>query len=149
MRALRTITYTVLAYAAKILKEQMSIFITFDEDLERFPSKLDMILPSGGGLLSGGERQRLLLTRALLRKPKILILDEGLNSLDSPSQKKIIENLKSLPMTKIFFTHQLNVLEKLDCIYVMKDGTFIASGTFDELIEKESFFQQLVENQSI
>ncbi|NGX54906.1 MAG: putative ABC transporter ATP-binding protein [Chlamydiae bacterium] len=122
---------------------------TFDIDLARFPAQLEMILPCGGGLLSGGERQRLLLTRALLRNPKILILDEALNSLDSPSQRKIVENLQKLPMTKVLITHQLNVLEKLDMIFLMKEGRLVASGTFEELLQREPFFQQLVASQSI
>lgn len=129
--------------------ERVMHLSTFDRDLARFPSKLQMMLPSGGGLLSGGERQRLLLTRALLRNPKILILDEALNSLDSPSQSKIIENLQNLPMTKVLITHQLNILEKLDTIYLMREGRVVGSGTFDELIQREPFFQQLVASQSI
>lgn len=135
-------------YKQEELEEAMHLS-TFEEDFARFPAKLETMLPSGGGLLSGGERQRALLTRALLKKPRILILDEGINSLDSPSQQKIVENLKSLNMTKVLFTHQLNILEKVDCIHVLREGRFIASGTFDELLASEPFFQELVENQSI
>lgn len=91
----------------------------FIEDLALLPMGLNTILPSGGGILSGGQKQRLLLSRALLRKPKILILDEALNALDWPSQKQVFDQISKLEMTRIVISHSPRVLDYADLIYTL------------------------------
>lgn len=91
----------------------------FIEDLTSLPMGLNTILPSGGGILSGGQKQRLLLSRALLRKPKILILDEALNALDWPSQKQIFDRISKLEITRIVISHSPRILDYADLIYTL------------------------------
>lgn len=83
---------------------------TFNRDLENLPMGLDTILPSGGSTLSGGQRQRLLLARALIKKPKILILDEATSSLDNQTQDTISHNLAQLNVTRIVVAHRLSTV---------------------------------------
>ncbi len=122
---------------------------TLDRDMHRFPSGWQTLLPSGGSILSAGERQKLLLTRALIRKPKILILDEGLNSLQSCMQREILKTLRDLKITRILATHQLNILTVVDRIYLLEGGQFYAQGTFEELMKQEPRFRELIEKQTI
>jgi len=129
--------------------QRVTKMTTFDKNIERFPSKLDTILPSGGKVLSGGERQKLLLCRALIRNPKILILDEGLNSLQSEDQNQIIQVLKSLNINTLFATHQLNLLTHVDRICLLEKGEISDQGTFESLYKKNEYFRKLVENQAL
>jgi len=95
---------------------------TFIEDLAELPMGLDTVMPVGGGILSGGQRQRLLLTRVLIRNPKILILDEATSSLDNPTQEKIMRNLEGLQVTRIVIAHRTSTLVNADRIYQVVDG---------------------------
>lgn len=124
-------------------------FSLFEEDLKRFPSGLQTLLPIGGGLLSGGEKQRLLLARILLTRPKVIILDESLSSLDNVTQQRIIHNLKSLGITVVAISHHFNLLKEANRLYVMDQGRFRESGTFEELLQKDGLFKHLYDKQLI
>lgn len=134
-------------YSLEEVKEAMA-FSTIDRDMHRFPSGLNTLLPSGGGVLSAGERQKLIIARAIIRKPKILIFDEGLNSLASSVQQEIFNNLKSLPITRILATHQLSLVRQIDRICCMQQGNILMDGSFDELLEKDVCFREVIEKQS-
>ena len=122
---------------------------TFDEDLAELPMGFDTIMPPGGGILSGGQRQRLLLTRALIQQPKILILDEAMSMLDNRTQDRVAHNLESLKATQIVVAHRLSTIRHADCIYVIDKGKIIASGTFDELANTCTLFASLLEKQKL
>lgn len=98
-----------------------------------------------GSNLSGGERQRIILARAILRKPAILILDEATSALDKESEQKITSALENIygQQTTIIIAHKLSTIEKADKIIVMKDGSIIETGTHHELINQESYYQKL------
>ncbi|MGL5955326.1 MAG: ABC transporter ATP-binding protein [Brevinema sp.] len=98
-----------------------------------------------GNNLSGGERQRIILSRAILRKPAILILDEPTSSLDNESEQKITETLEGIygQQTTIIIAHKLSTIEKADKIVVMKEGEIIDIGTHHELIQKDSYYRKL------
>jgi len=117
------------------------------EDILRMPMQL---LTSVGGSqsgLSGGETQRIIIARALMRNPRIMLLDEATSLLDTKSQASIMNTLSNMPMTRIIIAHRLSTLREADRIYVMKAGKFVEQGTYQELIAANGFFRELVRRQ--
>lgn len=113
------------------------------------PDQYDTVVGERGAKLSGGERQRLALARAILVKPKILILDEATSDLDALTEKAIqiaIESLKG-DCTTIAIAHRLSTILKADRIYVMSDGKIIEQGTHKELVANKGLYSKLYETQ--
>lgn len=102
------------------------------------PEGLDTILGERGVLVSGGERQRLSLARALLRRPRMLVLDEATSSLDSESELRIQQAIDSLhhEMTIVVVTHRLSTIRHADLIHVLDHGRVVESGSWDELMAR-------------
>jgi len=97
-------------------------------------------LSEGGSDLSGGQRQRLMLARALLRKPKVLILDESTSALDASTESAIIENLRSMQLTLLFATHRTHNLKSADHIIVLDSGQIAESGTHKALVDLKGLY---------
>lgn len=110
------------------------------EFIDSFPDGLDTIVGERGIKLSGGQRQRIAIARAILKDPKILILDEATSSLDAESEKLVQDALDLLMenRTSIIIAHRLATIREVDCIYVIDKGKIIEKGTHSELIENES-----------
>ncbi|UZJ53081.1 hypothetical protein CBS101457_002401 [Exobasidium rhododendri] len=109
--------------------------------VEKLPEGMDTDVSGGKtGLLSGGQRQRLSLARALVRQPKVLVIDEGTSAIDSNTEEKIRLMLqdehKERGMTICLIAHRLSTVEKADKIVVMKNGSVVDQGTHVELMEK-------------
>ena len=102
-----------------------------------------------GSSLSGGERQRIAIARILLRKPKILILDEATSNLDSLSEKSIMNTINNIgkKMTTIIVAHRLSTIKNCDKIFVLMNGHLMESGNHKELIEKNGIYKQMWINQ--
>jgi ABC-type multidrug transport system fused ATPase/permease subunit len=116
------------------------------------PNGLDTIVGDRGVKLSGGERQRLVLARAILRKPSILVLDEATSSLDSDNEAKIQEALKKLKgkMTIVVIAHRLSTIKNADQIVVLEDGKIVQNGSFKNLVkEKQKTFLYLLKKQMV
>jgi len=114
--------------------------------LDQMPKGRETLLGDGGVNLSGGEAQRLNLSRALYRDPQLLILDEPTSALDSITEKIITDTLQDLhgQKTVVMIAHRLHTLQKCDCLYLFKDGKINGSGTFEELLEINEYFQEMV-----
>lgn len=106
------------------------------EFITRFPEKLDTLVGERGAQLSGGQRQRIAIARAVLKNPKILILDEATSSLDSESEKWVQDALEKLMIgrTSIVIAHRLSTIRKADSIVVVKHGEIAEQGTHEELL---------------
>lgn len=121
-----------------------------DEFIERLPLGLDSEIGDRGIRLSGGERQRLILARALLRKPSILVLDEPTSALDAENEKRIQEVLIRLKeeMTIIVIAHRLSTIRNADQVIVLEDGHIIQEGGYQQLsIEANGVFGRLLRQQ--
>lgn len=108
------------------------------EFISSFPDGLDTIVGERGIKLSGGQRQRIAIARAILKDPKILILDEATSSLDAESEKLVQEALDKLMKgrTSIIIAHRLSTIRDVDCIYVIDQGVIQETGTHEELISR-------------
>jgi ATP-binding cassette subfamily B protein len=110
------------------------------EFITSFPEQMETIVGERGVKLSGGQRQRIAIARAILKDPKILILDEATSSLDAESEKLVQEALDGLMQnrTTIIIAHRLATVRNVDCIYVIKEGKILESGTHEELVLNEN-----------
>ncbi|MCR5735287.1 MAG: ATP-binding cassette domain-containing protein, partial [Lachnospiraceae bacterium] len=108
---------------------------------------MNTMLSEGQGGISGGQRQRLMIARAIVGKPKILMFDEATSALDNITQKKVSETLDSMNCTRIVIAHRLSTIRFCDRIIVLDSGKIIEDGTYEELIEKDGFFAKLVAGQ--
>lgn len=107
--------------------------------IQGFPEGFDTLVGERGVQLSGGQRQRIAIARAILKDPKILILDEATSSLDSHSEQLVQQALDELMKgrTSLVIAHRLSTIQKADHILVLKDGELVESGTHEELNNKE------------
>jgi ABC-type multidrug transport system fused ATPase/permease subunit len=110
------------------------------EFITSFPQGMDTIVGERGIKLSGGQRQRIAIARAILKNPKILILDEATSSLDAESEKLVQEAMDKLMenRTSIIIAHRLSTIRDVDCIYVLDNGKITEQGTHNELISNEN-----------
>ena len=117
------------------------------EDVEQMPMGMHTVVSEGGSNLSGGQRQRLLIARALIGKPKIILMDEATSALDNRTQAVVTQSLESLSVTRIVIAHRLSTIRHADRIYVLEAGRVVQAGSFAELVEQEGLFAKLVARQ--
>ena len=119
------------------------------EDIRRMPMGMHTLVTEGQGGISGGQRQRLMIARAIAPKPKILMFDEATSALDNLTQKQVSDALDQMKCTRIVIAHRLSTIRQCDRIIVLDGGHIIEDGTYEELIEKNGFFAELVARQRL
>jgi ATP-binding cassette subfamily B protein len=118
-------------------------------DIEGFPNGLDTVVGERGITLSGGQKQRTAIARALLRDPRILILDDALASVDTATEEKILSGLAGVMRgrTSILISHRVSTIQGADRIVVLEKGEVAAQGTHAELLARGGYYAELVEKQ--
>lgn len=121
-----------------------------DEFINTFPDKYDTFIEQGGANVSGGQKQRLCIARALLKKPKILILDDSTSAVDTKTDALIREGFKSyIPdTTKIIIAQRVNSVQDADVIIVMENGGISAVGSHEELLKSSEIYREIYEQQT-
>lgn len=120
---------------------------SIEQEIRSMPMGMMTMVGASGSVLSGGESQRISIARSLLGNPRIMLFDEATNWLDNDKQAQVMQNLALLTSTRIVIAHRLSTLKQADRIYVMQAGKVVQSGTFDELMEVQGVFKDLVKRQ--
>ncbi len=121
-----------------------------DEFIERFPDKYDTHIEQGGTNVSGGQKQRLCIARALLKNPKILILDDSTSAVDTATDAKIRRAFREeIPnVTKLIIAQRISSVQDADRIIVMEDGEINGFGTHEELLSTNEIYREVYESQT-
>ena len=119
------------------------------DDIAGFPEHLDVLVGERGITLSGGQKQRTAIARAVLREPRILILDDALSSVDTYTEEKILAQLRGVmrDRTSIIVSHRISTVRDADLICVLDEGQIIERGTHDELLSLNGAYADLYERQ--
>ena len=122
---------------------------TIRDDLMNFPDKYQTLIGERGVNLSGGQKQRTAISRAFLKKPKILILDDALSSVDTYTEEKILTSFKknNYQQTNLIISHRISSVKHADIIFVLLKGVIVERGTHDELIKNKGFYAELYQQQ--
>ena len=120
-----------------------------DGFIQEFPDKYDTVLDQGGTNVSGGQKQRICIARALLKKPKILILDDSTSAVDTKTDALIRKAFREeIPnTTKIIIAQRISSIEDADRIIVLEDGKINGIGTSEELLKTNAIYQEVYESQ--
>jgi ATP-binding cassette subfamily B protein len=118
-------------------------------DIESFPEGYNTTVGERGITLSGGQKQRTAIARALLRSPRILILDDALSSVDTHTEDKILNHLREIMLgrTTIFISHRVSTVRNADSIAVLHQGHIVEQGTHDQLIARNGYYTDLYNKQ--
>jgi ATP-binding cassette subfamily B multidrug efflux pump len=114
-----------------------------------FSEGYQTLIGERGVTLSGGQKQRMAIARALLKNPKILILDDSLSALDTQTESEILEFLRALSPRHnvIIISHRISSVQHADKILVLEQGKILQEGTHQELLQKEGYYRYLFDEQ--
>ncbi len=118
-----------------------------DEDIRNMPMGMHTVLSEGAGTLSGGQRQRLMIARAIVSSPRILLFDEATSALDNRTQAIVSRSLEQLQATRIVIAHRLSTIMSADRILVIQGGRLVQSGSYRELVSQPGMFAELAKRQ--
>lgn len=118
-----------------------------EEDIKAMPMGMHTVISEGAETFSGGQRQRLLIARAVVHRPRIILFDEATSALDNRTQEVVSRSLERLKATRIVIAHRLSTIVNADRIYVMQGGRVVESGTYQDLVAQGGLFAELVARQ--
>ena len=121
-----------------------------DEFIQAFPDKYDTYIEQGGTNVSGGQKQRLCIARALLKKPKVLILDDSTSAVDTRTDALIRQALRDeIPdTTKFIIAQRISSVQEADVIVVLDDGKIVSHGTHEELLKTSTIYKEVYDSQN-
>lgn len=142
------ILYGVNSYNEEDFKNAVDI-AQIDKDVNSFPDGYDTIIGERGITLSGGQKQRVSIARAIMKKPKILILDDALSAVDTYTEEEILKRLRNFMenRTCILISHRISTIKDADLIVVLDNGIIVESGSHKELIEIGGIYYELYQKQ--
>ena len=120
-----------------------------DADIKAMPMGMHTLVSEGGSNLSGGQRQRLLIARALVTNPRVLLFDEATSALDNKTQAIVSRSVSKRNVTRLVIAHRLSTIEDADLIIVLDEGQVIQSGSYSELSQTPGMFQRMIARQTI
>lgn len=121
--------------------------VGLEEDIRQMPMGIHTVLSENCNTISGGQQQRILIARAIVGAPKILIFDEATSALDNLTQATVSENLDKMNVTRIVVAHRLSTIKNCDRILVLKDGKIAEEGDYESLMAQEGLFYALATRQ--
>ena len=119
------------------------------EDVQGFPNQFATIVGERGITLSGGQKQRTAISRAVMRDPQILILDDSLSSVDTYTEEQILRELKEVmrDRTSILISHRVSTVKQADEIVVLDHGEIVERGNHDQLLARDGYYAELHKKQ--
>jgi NHLM bacteriocin system ABC transporter ATP-binding protein len=120
-----------------------------DDDINAMPMGMHTMVAEGGAGLSGGQRQRLMIARAIVNRPAILMFDEATSALDNRTQAIVSQSLEHLKATRIVIAHRLSTIMHADRIFVVDKGSIVQAGTYEELMRQPGLFAELAKRQLV
>jgi ATP-binding cassette subfamily B protein len=135
--------------AKQLAIEQAAEASNIAEDVAGFPQRYETVVGERGITLSGGQKQRTAIARAIIRAPRILILDDALSSVDTHTEEKILDQLREIMQgrTTIFISHRVSTVRNADKIAVLHEGNIVEYGTHEELIARNGYYTELYNKQ--
>lgn len=118
-----------------------------EEDIKAMPMGMHTVISEGAETFSGGQKQRLLIARAIVNRPRIILFDEATSALDNRTQEIVSRSLERLKATRIVIAHRLSTIVNADRIYVLQGGRVVEAGTYEELVRQGGLFAELVARQ--
>jgi ABC-type bacteriocin/lantibiotic exporter with double-glycine peptidase domain len=119
------------------------------EDIESLPMGMHTFISEGASNISVGQRQRLLIARALVFRPRVLLFDEATSALDNRAQAVVSKSLERLQVTRLVIAHRLSTIRNADRIYVIENGRVVEQGTFAELAAQDGLFSRMIARQML
>ena len=118
-------------------------------EIDEFPAKYDTMVGERGITLSGGQKQRTAIARAVIRDPRILILDDSLSSVDTGTEERILRRLDAIlrQRTTVLISHRVSTVQHADQIVVLRDGRIVERGTHAELLARGGYYADLYQKQ--